>query len=61
MSNQPGQGPLVPAIIPIEGEADVDEQTRDEGVPVGDADVEADRQNASEDGDASPGTDSASS
>ncbi len=60
MSTQSGQVPLVP-LVPVGDESDIDEQTRDEGVPVGDADVEADRENASDDDDASRGIDSASS
>lgn len=59
MSIQPGQGPLIPSLAAMEGQTDKDETTQDEGVPVGDADVEADKQNAKarSDSETSSGTD----
>lgn len=47
MSIQPGQAPLIPALVPVV-EDDADTPTTDGGVPVGAADVDADRQNAEE-------------
>ena len=52
MSTQPGQNPLMPAVAAgLEGEEDERQDHTDGGVPVGAADVEADRRNADDDAD----------
>ena len=52
MSTQPGQNPLLPAVaVGLEGEDDERQENTDGGVPVGAADVEADRRNADDDAD----------
>jgi hypothetical protein len=52
MSTQPGQNPLLPAVaVGLEGEDDERPDRTDGGVPVGAADVEADRRNADDDAD----------
>ena len=50
MSVQPGQNPVIPAVAAgLEGEEDERRGDTDGGVPVGAADVEADKQNADDD------------
>ena len=51
MSSQPSGGPSIPAAAAVAGlDSDTEDsaQERDEGVPVGAADVEADKENARE-------------
>ena len=52
MSTQPGQTPIIPAVaVGLEGGDDEGEETTDNGVPVGAADVEADKRNADDSSD----------